>query len=143
MSPERRRNHLVWIGPLVTVAGALSYFYVFVPVPALRDFPWVNLPLVLLGLAASALGVWRAFARREVFGGRLLAPLGFALSLLLAAAFSLYIFRISYFVPAPTATAMGLDQAPDFALASMTGDTVRLSELRSRKVVLIFYRGHW
>ena len=35
-------------------------------------------------------------------------------------------------------------EAPDFALASLTGDTVTLSEFRgSKNVVLVFYRGHW
>jgi len=34
--------------------------------------------------------------------------------------------------------------APDFALQSLVGDTVTLSDYRGKKnVVLIFYRGHW
>jgi len=34
--------------------------------------------------------------------------------------------------------------APDFALASLDGGLVSLSDYRGRKnVVLIFYRGHW
>ena len=36
------------------------------------------------------------------------------------------------------------DPAPDFALASLDGGVVRLSELRgSHEVILVFYRGHW
>ncbi|HSG49353.1 MAG TPA: hypothetical protein VLA43_16150 [Longimicrobiales bacterium] len=36
------------------------------------------------------------------------------------------------------------DPAPDFALASLGGGVVRLSELRgSHEVILVFYRGHW
>jgi hypothetical protein len=35
-------------------------------------------------------------------------------------------------------------EAPDFALAALSGDTVTLSAFRSeRNVVLVFYRGHW
>jgi len=34
--------------------------------------------------------------------------------------------------------------APDFSLATLSGDTVTLSEFRgARNVVLVFYRGHW
>ena len=35
------------------------------------------------------------------------------------------------------------DTAPDFTLLDRTGEPVALSELRGRKVVLVFYRGHW
>lgn len=34
--------------------------------------------------------------------------------------------------------------APDFSLATLSGDTVTLSAFRGAKnVVLVFYRGHW
>jgi hypothetical protein len=36
------------------------------------------------------------------------------------------------------------DTAPDFRLAALGADPVRLSDLRqSQDVVLVFYRGHW
>lgn len=36
------------------------------------------------------------------------------------------------------------DNAPDFRLAALQGEPVRLSDLRgSQDVVLVFYRGHW
>lgn len=35
------------------------------------------------------------------------------------------------------------DVAPDFSLESRTGERVTLSELRGRRIVLVFYRGHW
>lgn len=36
------------------------------------------------------------------------------------------------------------DEAPDFRLASLAGETVRLSDFRGdQDVVLVFYRGHW
>lgn len=35
------------------------------------------------------------------------------------------------------------DAAPDFTLESRTGEAVTLSELRGRRIVLVFYRGHW
>lgn len=142
MSPRRRRNHMIWIGLLVTVAGALSYFLFFVRFPPLRDFPWVNLPLVVLGLGLSTLGVWRAFLQPAVFRGRVFAPLGFAFSLLLATAFVFYIFWLSD-LPEASDVARNLVRAPDFALASTDGETVRLSDFLGEKVVLVFYRGFW
>ena len=143
MSAERRRNHMLWIGPLLAFLGVVSYFMVFARFASLRDFPWVNLPLVLLGAAAAALGVWRAVVHRETYRGRILGPLSLIVALFFAGVFVLYIFKWSYTLPEMTSTTLSLDQAPDFALASMDGDTVRLSDLRGQKVVVIFYRGFW
>ncbi len=139
----RRRNHLLWLGPLVTLIGALSYFMVFARFPATRDFPWVNLPLVALGLVLSGVAVWRAFVHRTVWRGRVLGTAVFVFSLLLALAFNLYVFSLSYMLPDPTALTLELEQAPDFTLADHTGGEVRLADLRGRKVVLVFYRGFW
>jgi hypothetical protein len=141
--PARRRNHAVWLGPVVTFCGAVSYFTVFVTYPALRDFPWVNLPLVLLGVALSAHGLWRAFRRSSVFGGKWLGVVGFCLSLALGGLFVFYVFSFSYRLPAPAATSPALTGAQDFTLNDHRGRPFRLGELRGRKVVLIFYRGHW
>ena len=143
MSLRRRRNHLIWIGPVVSFFGLLSYFYVFARFPTLRDFPWVNLPLVLLGLALSGFGVWRAFARSRIFKGKILGSLGFVLSLGFAGLLVLYVFRITYSLPPPSHGTLEMTQAPDFALTGNDGKTVRLSDYRGRKVALIFYRGFW
>ena len=35
------------------------------------------------------------------------------------------------------------DTAPDFTLLDRHGEPVTLSELRGRRIVLVFYRGHW
>lgn len=35
------------------------------------------------------------------------------------------------------------DVAPDFTLESRSGERITLSELRGRRVLLVFYRGHW
>jgi len=137
-----RRNHYVWIGLVVTFVSAVSYFTLFSRVPALRDFPWVNLPLVVLGVALSAVGARRAFASpgawRKVAGSGALA-----VSALLGALFCGYVFFLSYLLPEPTALTMQLDRAPDVTLLDHRGRPVGLDSLRGRKVVLTFYRGHW
>jgi hypothetical protein len=141
--PARRRNHAIWLGPAVTFCGAVSYFTVFVTYPGLRDFPWVNLPLVLVGVALSSLGLWRAFRRSSVFGGKRLGAVGFTLSLFLGGLFFFYVFLFSYQLPGPTPTSQTLSDIQDFDLIDHRGRAFRLGELRGRKVVLIFYRGHW
>ncbi len=132
---------MIWLGLLVVFAGVVSYFEVFTRFPPLRDFPRANLPLVLFGVALSGLGVARAFGRSE-YRGKVLGSIGLVLSLLLATLFVLYIFWFSNLPPAGE-TAVNLAQAPDFALTSSDGETVRLSDYRGRKVALIFYRGFW
>jgi hypothetical protein len=146
MQPEaaaRRRNHALWLGPLAAAAGFLSYYTFFVRFPTLRDFPWVNLPLVLVGLALSAWAAWRAFARPQVFRGRVLGSVGLAFSTLAAGFLCFYVFHLSSTLPPPLSTTLALETAPEFALADQLGATVRLSDYRGRKVVLVFFRGHW
>ncbi len=138
-----KRNHLIWIGPLVAFAAVVSYFEVFARFATLRDFPWVNLPLVVLGAVLSALGVKRALAGSPALRAKVLAAAGLAFSVLLVAAFVAYVFWITYFLPPPTEVALGLAEAPDFTLTSSTGETVRLSDFAGRRVALVFYRGFW
>lgn len=122
------RRHLLWIGPILTLAGAWSYFAWFARFPALRDFPWVNLPLVLLGLALTIAGVVRQPR------GRLLRGVAVVLSGLVSAGFLAYVFVLSKQVPAPTALTASLEVAPDVAA---------LAPYRGRPIVLVFYRGYW
>jgi hypothetical protein len=139
----RRRNHAIWLGPGLTFVGAVSYFIVFAHYPVTRDFPWVNLPAVVAGVAVSALGLARAARRPAVFRGRRLGTIGLALSLLLGATFAVYVFHYSYRLPEPTPTSLALNDVRDFSLTDHRGRAFRLGELRGRKVVLVFYRGYW
>lgn len=141
---EQKSKGILYIGlgPVLTFVGGVSYFMFFARFPALRDFPWVNLPLVLAGLALSACGAWRAFARPGILG-KLLGSIGLLVSLGLASLFGWYVFGLSYGLPEPTQASLALRQAPAFALTNHDGAEVRLEEFRGRKVVLTFYRGHW
>lgn len=141
--PGRKRNPAVWFGPVVVFAGVVSYFQVFVRYPVLRDFPWVNLPLVWMGLGLSGLGLWLAYARRAVYRGRVLGVMGMLLSVAMAGLFHFYVFYYTYQMPAPGGLAATMEVAPDFELTDQDGQRVRLSDLRGKKVVLTFYRGYW
>jgi hypothetical protein len=140
---SRKPNHFVWLGPLLVFAAAVSYFLFFVRFPVLRDFPWVNLPLVIVGLLISAVGLWRAFDATRTAWARLLGGFGFGLSLAVASLFGLYIFFLSYQLPETDGVVEVSQAAPDFALLDQNQETVRLSDWRGTKVVLVFYRGHW
>ncbi len=142
-STPRRRNHALWLGPLVAFVGAVSYFLVFARFPVLRDFPWVNLPFVLVGLAIAGLGVWRAYGRPDLYRGKILGPISFGVAFLLAGALCAYVFWLSYMLPAPTDAAMSARSVPDFVLLDQDGHRFDSVDLRGRKVVLTFFRGHW
>ena len=142
-APTKRWNLAAWLGPVLTFAGMVSYFTLFARFPPLRDFPWVNLPLVLAGMALSILGLVRSVRCGSRWWARGLAGLGLALSLLLGGFFVAYVFVLSYALPAPTTTAASLDVAPDFELPDAHGVMHRLSDYRGSRVVLVFYRGHW
>ena len=142
-APARLSRHAVWLGPALAFGGVVSYFMVFARFPVLRDFPWVNLPLVLAGIALSVLGLRGALRHRSRFWVRGLAGLGLALSLLVGVFFVVYVFVLSYALPAPTATAVSLDVAPNFELPDSQGVMHRLSDYRGSRVVIVFYRGHW
>ena len=140
-SNSHGRNHAMWLGPLITFAGMVSYFTVFVRWPALRDFPWVNLPLVLAGVALSILAFRRR--RRTALQSRILAGAGRGFSALIAGLFFFYVFFFSSTLPTATTLTAELEQAPDFALSDQHSRVVSLADLRGEKAVLVFFRGFW
>ena len=137
----RGRNHALWIGPVITFVGMVSYFTVFVRWPLLRDFPWVNLPLVLAGLTVSVVAFRRR--RRASRLSRVLAWSGLGFSTLVSALFVFYIFVFSWMLPAPTTVTEQLEQAPEFELSDQHGRAVRLTDMRGKNVILVFFRGFW
>lgn len=46
-------------------------------------------------------------------------------------------------LPKPQIPSAEGKEAPDFSLPDQDGHSLRLSSLRGRRVVLIFYRGYW
>lgn len=132
---EKRRNHLIWIGVLISAVGLVSYFTTFARFPWLRDFPWINIPLVLIGAAVSMMAMRRRFSFLSAVGT--LVSVGFA-GLLLA-----YVFVLSDQLPdTDGVVAMGAE-APEFSLIDDDGMTVNLADFQGRPVVLVFYRGFW
>jgi hypothetical protein len=132
---RRRRNHLVWIGLLISAAGLITYFTTFVKFPALRDFPWVNLPMVVLGVTVS---LWAVARKRSFFSitGAVLS-MGFA-SLLFS-----YVFSYSSNLPDESSAVAVGSMAPTLGLVDQNGTRWDLPTPEGHHALLIFYRGFW
>jgi hypothetical protein len=131
----RTRNHLVWIGALVSVIGLVSYFFVFAGFPSLRDTAWLNLLIVAGGLALSVAAVRRRRSVVSVAGGLL----SFACAALLVG----YVFVLSEQLPNTEGVIAVGAEAPGFSLADHTGAAVSLDHVVGKPLVLVFYRGFW
>lgn len=150
MTGERRSNHALWIGLLLTFLGPLSNVLVFMGFPA-APIPWISLVLPVIGILLVTVGVLRAFRRPELYKGRILGSVAAVLSLLLLLA-SIALFWVSRRIPAEVASAPQVGQrVPDFTLPDSTGHPVSLMQLFSasngnpapKAVLLVFYRGYW
>lgn len=137
------RRNLAGIGPVVTFAGAVSYFLWFARYPALRDFPWLNLPLVLLGVVLSFLGAWAVFTGKRPWSRKLAAGGGLVLTVALAALFTGYVFVLSSMLPEARQETLAMNEAPTVELTGADGSVVDLAGYGGRRVVLVFYRGYW
>ena len=131
----KRKNHLIWIGVLVSLVGLVSYFTVFARFPATRDIPWINLPLVFAGLVISILAVRRRLSFFSVTGALLSAAC--------AGLLTSYVFVLSNQLPDVEGVVAVGAEAPTFTLTDDTGSAVSLVDSRGAPVVLVFYRGFW
>ncbi len=159
---KRGWNGLIWAGALLVLAGAVSYPLYFVRFPALRDFPWANLPLMAIGLALIGVGVARAWRQPERYRGKVFGSVVGALMAALAIFFcyGLFVGARHMLPPAKGAPQVG-QVAPDFTLPDSQNTPVRLDAVLNSSfagngdgaaasgagptaaVVLIFYRGYW
>lgn len=141
----------LWVGVLITVLGVASNWLYFVNLPGQRILPWINLVLPAVGLLVLFLALWRAYARRGRFGGKLLAPV-FVLICTPLVAMSVWGFFHARNVPPSLGAPLVGQKAPYFVLVSSAGESVSLSQMLSERmgnsappkaVLLIFYRGYW
>ena len=133
----------LWLGPLISVTGLISYFAFSASIPVLRDSALLNLALVVVGTGLSLLGVIRAWRSKRSKWVRGLGSLGLLLAGLSGAMLSFYVFVLSYELPEPQASTLELAVLPELTLADQHGNPVAIHERRGRKLVLSFYRGHW
>jgi len=149
----RRINWPLWVGLLLTLAGFMSYFFIFVLFPVTRDFPWANFVLFLLAGVLLFIALRRGFAsdRPHPTRSKIISVLVSGFCLLIIGFFVFAYFVIGRQLPASKGAPQVGQRAPDFSLPDTTGRQVSLNELMTapingkapRGVLLIFYRGYW
>ncbi len=159
---KRSWNGALWAGALLVLAGVVSYPLYFMRFPALRDFPWANLPMIIIGLALLAVGVARAFRQPALYRGKIFGSVLALLSLALSGVFLFGIFiGARHILPASHGAPQAGQLAPDFTLPDSRNNAVNLTGTLASAfapnaagapaaaaqptaaVVLIFYRGYW
>lgn len=133
------RNHAAWLGPLIAVPGFFSYWLYFSRWPVFRDFPWLNLLILLAAIGLSVIAI-----RRATPGwGRRGSAAGLVFSSLLLGALSFYCFVLSYGLPDTARVADDGTRLPAITLASYDGTQIDVAEAAQDKLILVFYRGFW
>jgi hypothetical protein len=146
----KRRNFAIWLGLLLTLLGPLSSGLVFIGFPA-EPIPWIGLALPTIGVVFVLIGLWRAFARSEIYRGKIAGSIVAVLSLLLLAASVAFFRAVRHIPPQSAGTPKVGQQVADFTLPDSNGHPVSLMQLFSasasnptpKAVLLVFYRGYW
>ena len=149
----RRINWPLWVGLLLTVAGFMSFFFIFVRFPITRDFPWANFVLFAIAAVLLFLGLRRGFApdRPHPLRSKIVSLLVTVVGVLVIGLFAFAYFVGGRMLPASKGAPQVGQRAPEFTLPDSTGKQVSLNELMTspingkapRGVLLIFYRGYW
>ena len=158
---KRRWNGRVWTGFAVCVAAFVSYPTFFVRFPITRDYPWLTLILMAVGLFLAGSGVSLAFRRPDAYRGKIFGSILGVLSVAIVGLFLFGIFHLTRLLPASHGAPQVGQLAPDFTLPDSQGHEVTLSKLvdspfdaqgpaaataapaKTAAVILVFYRGYW
>ncbi len=150
---KKQWNWPIWLGFLAILAGFFSYPF-FMRFAVTRDFPWVNVLLLLAGLGLLCIGLFHAFGRPAIYRGKVFGTLFAGFSLLIVAFFSYIAFYELRQLPASTGAPHIGQKAPGFTLPDQEDRQVSFSDLltepvpsdagaKPKAVLLIFYRGFW
>jgi len=158
---KRSWNASVWWGFVLVVVGVVSYPLFFVRFPVTRDFPWVNLLLIVVGLVLLGIGIARAFSRPDAYRGKIFGSVLGVLMVAFTVFFAYGMFVATRQLPVSHGAPQVGQAAPDFTLPDSKNNLVNLSGLlsspfapngavgatigadRTAGVLLIFYRGYW
>ncbi len=132
-------NYLAWVGPVLAVFGLLSYFVYFSMWPVFRDFPWLNLLILLGAVGVSVLALGRA--RSSL--GRAGSGIGLFVSVSMLGLLCFYAFFLSYQLPDAGRVVDDGTRLPAITLASTDGEAIDIADAAQDKLILVFYRGHW
>ena len=149
---RRRWNLSLWLGALLVPAAAVAYLLLLAPYPAVRDRPWILLPIFAVALALMGRGVARAWRAPQLWRGRLFGSIVTLLATAVAAFLTFGILIAARDLPASAGAPKVGERAPDFTLPDQDGKPVRLARLlgaggdpatTGNGALLIFYRGYW
>jgi type IV secretory pathway TrbL component len=152
MSREMKNfNWRLWAGFVLVLFSLLSYPFLFLDYPVLRDFPWLNLILFVLALVFLILGLRRAFQPGRKSIAKISAVAVATLGVLIIAFFIFIAFIEARRLPASAGAPQVGQKAPEFTLTDVNDKPVMLAELLTQQinnkpakgVLLIFYRGYW
>jgi hypothetical protein len=144
-------NWRLWAGFVLTIFSFLSYPFLFIDYPILRDFPWLNLLLFALALLLLILGLRRAFRPGRKAISKVSAVVVAALGVLVMALFIFIAFIEARRLPASAGAPQVGQKAPEFTVTDINNKTVALADLIAQPinnqppkgVLVIFYRGYW
>ena len=139
-----RKARFGWgrLGLPIVVVGFLSYFMVFAKYPATRDVPWVNLPIMLVGIWIAWRYRWQN-RKAPAFWTRAFSSLLLTGAVLITCLFCFYVFVYSYQLP-KSSNALAVSQIPtNFTLKDHQGNDVSLTDFRGKHLIITFYRGYW
>jgi hypothetical protein len=144
-------NWRLWAGFALTLFSFLSYPFLFIDYPILRDFPWLNLILFAVALVLLILGVRRAFRPGRKPLSKISAVGVATLGVLIIGFFIFIAFFEARRLPASAGAPQLGQRAPEFILNDANNKPVALAELLTQPidnkppkgVLLIFYRGYW
>jgi len=144
-------NWQLWAGFVLTLFSFLSYPFLFIDYPILRDFPWLNLILFAAALVLLIIGLRRAFqpARKPI--SKVSAVVVATLGVLIMAFFVFIAFIEARRLPASANAPQVGQKAPAFTVTDINNKPVALADLLAQPinnkpakgVLLIFYRGYW
>ncbi len=147
----KKFNWQLWAGFVLTLFSFLSYPFLFIDYPLLRDFPWLNLLLFAVALALLIVGLRRAFRPGRKAISKIAAVVVTTLGVLVMAFFIFIAFIEARRLPSSAGAPQVGQKAPDFILTDGNHKPVALAELLTQPinhkpakgVLLIFYRGYW
>ncbi len=147
---ERRLNGALWLGLALALLGPLSNGLTFIGFPPFA-VPWISLVLPAIGAALVLVGLWRAFRRSRIYGGKIAGSILAVLSLLLLALSIAFFWGARHIPPQSAGTPAIGQRAPDFTLPDSSGQSISLAQLFAspsgnpapKAVLLVFYRGYW
>src|SRR5262245_816682 len=144
-------NWQLWAGFVLTIFSFLSYPFLFIDYPLLRDFPWLNLILFALASVLLILGLRRAFRPGRKMISKISAVVVTTLGVLIMAFFIFIALIEARRLPASAGAPQIGQKAPNFTLTDVNSKPVALADLLTQPinnkppkgVLLIFYRGYW